>query len=299
MSDLSFAQFTGSGGPAGPQKLPEAMSLEAFSSSGQPKSSGKPSAGYDFMGLAKRVMGSMAAMRTPDAQAVMSNTPEQYSHTAVEGLKAVASGAAQMEGLVSRGVAGAGTAAVGQGFQKGAQWADKVNAKANQIGDSIMKVNLAPEGKDGEVMSDLVNLLPNGLQKASEYSFEGTRKGLEAIGVDPYHAALGGALSEAGVNGLGTLLMMKPEVASKAVKAIIKSDDPSAPAPVRKLGKQVATAFDALAEKSPETAKDLAEHIEKVDPPVAKKLKVRLKTQKPAEVIGREQVQAQVGDADM
>lgn len=86
-------------------------------------------------------------------------------------------------------------------FQASVEAQEPQNKAARELAQKIAHVNLAPEGKTDEAMAELVGLLPGAVHAAGGTAYEAT----------------GSAIVGAGTEALGTFLMLKPEVVSKAL----------------------------------------------------------------------------------
>lgn len=146
-------------------------------------------------------------------------------------------------------------------------------AKMREIASQITKVNLAPEGKEGEAVEGLLMLIPEGIAAAGDTVYEKT----------------GSAMAGAGSQGLLTLLTFKPGIAGKIVKASVEGV---------KSKQLFNTTFDALAISEPAAAKAIVDTVAKTEPKTATKLKVRLKTPEEraayAERLGKKVVENEV-----
>jgi hypothetical protein len=142
-------------------------------------------------------------------------------------------------------------------------------------------VNKAEPAQQEKAMSDLLNLIPEGINAVGDTVYEKT----------------GSALAGAGAVALGTLLTLSPDVASKTLSRIRETAKGSTPA------SKVSGAFDELVAKHAEMAEKLADHVGQVDPMTAKYMKRRIQkftdaSEKDLSLIGRNAADAAIKELE-
>lgn len=152
-------------------------------------------------------------------------------------------------------------------FNKEQAQTQAISQFAHNFGQKVTGLNFAPETDTDKAWSEMLNLIPKGIEAGGDTAFDFTNNY-----VGPKAAAFVGAGSQA----LLTFLLLKPSRAKEGFSGIEKPNNPGAP-PSAGVGTDLTrTAFDELAATKPKEATELAEHVEKADPKLAKYMKSRV-----------------------
>lgn len=168
--------------------------------------------------------------------------------------KGLAAGAVTLGRLGASGLAGLATAAVGKGYDTGAQAVEKWVEADRKASEGVLYINLAPVNKQEEAFQRFLGIIPDAITAAGDTVYEKT----------------GSALAGAGSQAMLTLLTMKPSVAARPLSGLKSLKNPKASPASIKSGEKVKAAFDELAVKNPQGAESMVDHVAKTDPELAK-----------------------------
>lgn len=254
---ISFEEMTGQPAPGAASKVIDdsgSLSFEEMAGA-QPKAQAQPS-------LLDRIKNSATQKFVEKAGGTVANavvdTVAHPVETAKGVGKAVVGGVGQLISLSAEGLAGIATAVTGHTFESGQQHVQALTSK-------IHLINTKPTNETQSDMSDLLGLIPGGIQAAGDDVYEST----------------GSALAGAGTQALLTALTLSPSLGAKMLKGaedVPLNIDRNVPLnPETAPGTKVSTAFDELAQTKPDAAGAVVEHVEQADKPLATKLKQRLR----------------------
>jgi len=141
-----------------------------------------------------------------------------------------------------------------------------------KLEQQLQIINSAPENKQEEAFTGLLNMLPEGIKAIGDTVYDKTRS----------------ALLAAGAQALTTLLTLSPESVVKVLKGGYGKITPT----------KTSTAIDELVATQPEAAETIVMHIEQVDPELSKEMKKQIREGRKATKDDLRKVGRRAGEAD-